>query len=65
MPERSSRMQWQLLSAWIAVHRRSLSGLLMLGVLGLCALWATRWLSDPQRYPLNVVEVTGNACRVR
>ena len=59
MPDPHQRKMLRQLTAWIARHRRSVSGLLLLAVLGLCGHWATRWLSDPYRYPLDVVEVTG------
>jgi cell division protein FtsQ len=40
-------------------HANTLSGLLLLGVLALAGLSAMRWLSDPVRFPLTVVEVKG------
>jgi cell division protein FtsQ len=59
MPEPTKRLSLQQVSGWAADHRRSLSGLLLLGVLAMIALWGTRWLSDPYRFPLDVVEVKG------
>ena len=59
MPESGSRSPSQQVFGWIGGHRRSLSGLLLLGILALIALWGARWLSDPYRFPLDVVEVKG------
>lgn len=59
MPDSRNRMLLQQAVGWTADHRRSLSGLLLLGLLVLVALWATRWLSDPYRFPLDVVEIKG------
>lgn len=41
-------------------HARTVSGLLLLGVLALVAVSGMRWLSDPLRFPLSVVEVKGD-----
>lgn len=49
----------QQLREQLATHRRSVSGLLLICLLGLAGSWGTRWLSDPQRFPLDVVEVKG------
>lgn len=49
----------QQLQAVLVTHRRSLSGLLLLGVLAMTATLAMRWMSDPYRFPLDVVEVKG------
>lgn len=59
MPDPRKRSVLQQLPAWIGTHRRSVSGLLLLGLLGLCGYSATQWLSDPYRFPLDIVEVTG------
>lgn len=59
MPDAGNRALLQQVFGWAGVHRRSLSGLLLLGLLAVIAWWGTRWLSDPYRYPLDVVEVKG------
>ena len=59
MPDARDQLMLQQVYGWANDHRRSLSGLLLLGVLALIALSAVRWLSDPHRFPLDVVEVTG------
>lgn len=41
-------------------HTRTLSGLLLLGVLAAVTVLGMRWLSDPYRFPLGVVEVKGD-----
>jgi cell division protein FtsQ len=41
-------------------HAHTVSGLLLLGVLALAGMTAMRWLSDPVRFPLSVVEVKGD-----
>ncbi len=59
MPDSGKRMLLQGLPALVSAHRRSLSGLLLLAMLGLTTAWGMRWLSDPYRFPLDVVEVKG------
>lgn len=59
MPEAGVMATFTQLSALLRAHRRSLSGLLLLGLLGLAGLWSAQWLSDPYRFPLDVVEVKG------
>lgn len=59
MPEAGRQVVLQQVFSWAGQHHRSLSGLLLLGVLALVALWATQWLSDPYRFPLEVVEIKG------
>lgn len=49
----------QQLQTVLETHRRSLSGLLLLGVLAMTATLGKRWMSDPYRFPLDVVEVKG------
>jgi cell division protein FtsQ len=48
-----------VLGALLFRHRRTLSGLLLTAALAALALAGMRWLSDPYRFPLNVVEVKG------
>jgi len=59
MPDAGHTSLLRQLPALVSRHRRSLSGLLLLSVLVLCGLWGVRWLSDPYRFPLDVVEVKG------
>ncbi|MGB5261221.1 MAG: cell division protein FtsQ/DivIB [Gammaproteobacteria bacterium] len=59
MPDSGTGKLLQGLSAWVGTHRRSWSGLLLLGMLGLTSAAGMRWLSDPYRFPLDVVEVKG------
>jgi len=47
-------------AALARVHKRTLSGLLLLGVLAAAAVLGVHWLSDPYRFPLGVVEVKGD-----
>jgi cell division protein FtsQ len=59
MPDSGGRTLLQGLHALAGAHRRSLSGLLLLAMLGLMTAWGMQWLSDPYRFPLDVVEVKG------
>jgi cell division protein FtsQ len=46
--------------AWLRAHTRTLSGLLLLGMLAAATLLGVRWFTDPYRFPLGVVEVKGD-----
>ena len=59
MPEQGLRTLWQGLAVRLGAHRRSFSGLFLLGLLGLTGSAGMQWLSDPYRFPLDVVEVKG------
>ncbi len=48
------------LAALLRARARTLSGLLLLGLLGVATLQGMRWFSDPYRFPLGVVEVKGD-----
>jgi cell division protein FtsQ len=41
-------------------HIRTLSGLVLLLLLGVSVMFGMQWLSDPYRFPLSVVKVTGD-----
>jgi len=43
----------------VAAHRSTLSGLMLLGALVMLNAWGMRWMSDPYRFPFDVVEVRG------
>lgn len=47
---------WQLMR----LRARTLSGLLLLALLALATVLGARWLADPFRFPLTVVEVKGD-----
>ena len=63
MPRRNTRRKqpvfWQLVTAVRQHHIRTLSGLVLLGMLGTALFYGTRWLADPYRFPLRVVKVEG------
>lgn len=48
------------LGGFLARHVRTLSGLMLTAALGGLLLAGLHWLSDPYRFPLNVVEVKGD-----
>jgi len=50
----------QRLTAALKHHSRTLTGLLLLGLLVSAGLLGKQWLSDPWRFPLSVVEVKGD-----
>jgi len=59
MPK-AETVTWQRAVALVRAGKRTLSGLLLLGVLGAATLLGMHWLSDPYRFPLGVVEVKGD-----
>jgi len=59
MPKAESGIAVQA-AALLRAHKRTLSGLLLLGVLAVAGMLGMRWLSDPYRFPLGVVEVKGD-----
>lgn len=60
MPKPRFAIDLQQLSAGLRRHARTLSGLALLGVLGSALVFGMQWLSDPYRFPLSVVKVTGD-----
>lgn len=58
MPGREQGLQQQLLQQ-LRLRARTLSGLLLLGMLAALTAQGMRWLTDPYRFPLTVVEVRG------
>jgi len=60
VPKPRFAIDLQQLSAVLRRHARTLSGLALLGVLGSALVLGMQWLSDPYRFPLSVVKVTGD-----
>ena len=56
-PERPSPLQ--LISGLLRSHIRTLSGLVLVAVVASSVPLGMRWLADPLRFPLSVVEVRG------
>jgi len=50
----------ELLTGMLRSHVRTLSGLVLLLLLGVSLMFGMQWLSDPYRFPLSVVKVTGD-----
>jgi len=63
VPKRKTRRQQpvfrQLVMSVRQHHIRTLSGLVLLGMLGTALYYSMQWLSDPYRFPLRVVKVEG------
>lgn len=59
MPRAESKITQQV-AALLRARARTLSGLVLLAVLGGATMLGMRWLSDPYRFPLGVVEVQGD-----
>jgi cell division protein FtsQ len=57
---RSRQLSLQGLLDVVSSNARSLTGLLLVAVLASTMLLGKQWLSDPWRFPLNVVEVKGD-----
>jgi cell division protein FtsQ len=49
-----------MLAGLLRNHVRTLSGLVLLLLLGVSLMFGMQWLSDPYRFPLSVVKVTGD-----
>jgi len=60
MSRSRSLLNRQLLADLLRRHVRTLSGLLLLLVLAGVLMLGVQWLSDPYRFPLSVVKVTGD-----
>jgi len=60
MPRARSVLSWQPLADLLRRHVRTLSGLLLLLVLVVTLMFGVQWFSDPYRFPLSVVKVTGD-----
>jgi cell division protein FtsQ len=60
MPRSRPALNWQLPVDLLRNHVRTLSGLALLLVLVFSVMFGMQWLSDPYRFPLSVVKVTGD-----
>jgi cell division protein FtsQ len=60
MPGRNSQTGMQILGLYIKENARTLSGLALISLLAVMLHLGMQWLSDPYRFPLNVVEVKGD-----
>ncbi len=60
MPRSTQLTPGQRLTAVMKRHSRTLTGLLLLGLLVFAGLLGKQWFSDPWRFPLSVVEVKGD-----
>ncbi len=60
MPKRQSKTPGQVAAALLRDNIRTVSGLLLITLLVVSVGFGMQWLSDPYRFPLNVVEVKGD-----
>ncbi len=60
MPRSAPVISRQVLVDALRNHVRTLSGLVLLLLLGVSVMIGMQWLSDPLRFPLSVVKVTGD-----
>ena len=60
MPKRQSQTVGQVIAALLRDNIRTVSGLLLITLLAVSVGFGMQWLSDPYRFPLNVVEVKGD-----
>lgn len=60
MPRSTPLISRQMLVDALRNHVRTLSGLVLLLLLGVAVMFGMQWLSDPYRFPLSVVKVTGD-----
>jgi len=60
MPRSAPVISRQVLVDALRNHIRTLSGLVLLLLLGVAVMFGMHWLSDPYRFPLSVVKVTGD-----
>jgi cell division protein FtsQ len=56
-PETRRPSHWRSVGVFLQTHFRSLTGLLLLGLMGAALTLGVRWLQDPYRFPLRVVKV--------
>lgn len=57
---RAKTSRWQTATGVLKAHVRTLSGLLLIALLVSMGSYARHWMSDPYRFPLDVVEVKGD-----
>lgn len=59
MPRSDARRpsRWRSVGAFVLEHFRSLTGLLLLGLMVVALALGLRWLQDPYRFPLRVVKI--------
>ncbi len=60
MPARNSKTGIRMFSLTLKKNARTLSGLALITLLAVLLNLGMQWLSDPYRFPLNVVEVKGD-----
>jgi cell division protein FtsQ len=58
-PEARRPPRWRGAGAFLRDHFRSITGLLLLALMGTTLALGVQWLQDPYRYPLRVVKVAG------
>ena len=60
MPKRKRASFWQRAGLLLQDHFRSVTGLLLAGLMGVTLTLGVQWLQDPYRFPLRVVKVDGD-----
>jgi cell division protein FtsQ len=60
VPKRKRISLWERLGLLLQDHFRSITGLLLAGLMGLTLTLGVQWLQDPYRFPLRVIKVDGN-----
>lgn len=59
MPKPRHAGRWQYVGALLQQHFRSITGVLLLGLLGVTLVLGVQWMQNPYRFPLRVVKVDG------
>lgn len=59
MPKPRRTPRWQGAGVFLQEHFRSITGLVLLGLLGTTLMLGVQWMQDPYRFPLRVVKVDG------
>jgi cell division protein FtsQ len=57
-PETRRPSRWHGAGAFLQDHFRSITGLLLLALMGVTLALGVQWLQDPYRFPLRVVKIT-------
>jgi len=63
-PEARRPSRWRSVGAFLQEHFRSITGLLLLGLMGVALTLGVRWLQDPYRFPLRVVKIISTPHRL-
>jgi cell division protein FtsQ len=60
VPKRRQHTPWQVAAVFLEEHFRSITGVVLAGLLVATVMLGVQWLQDPYRFPLSVIKVDGD-----